>query len=461
MARIVHGRPRTRPQQAERHRNRGRDLIARGRLDDAVVALQHAIAISPNDPEALDALGVAYNHLGLADEAIASFRSALACDPSFANAACNLGEALIESGEIDEGTRFIERAIELNSADARAYLALMYASRGRVGRRHLETMLAIVQAGDALPHHQRVTLHFALGLALEREGRVDEAFRHLLAGNSLKRADVAYDEAAALEFLRSTEAAFTNPVLAELRDCGDPSERPVFIVGMPRSGSTLVEQILAAHPDVAAGGELNVLPQVVREVWPTMQASSTAELRSEIRGLGERYLRATDELAGNAARLTDKRLDSFQLAPLINLALPKARMIHVQRDRLDTCFSCFATAFVGSEIPFSYDLGELGRYYAAYDRMMERWHALVPPDRLFEVRYERLVADFEGEARRIVAFCGLPWDAACLEFYQARRSVRTASKFQVRQPLYADAVGRAQRFSSHLGPLLEAANRLE
>jgi hypothetical protein len=181
-----------------------------------------------------------------------------------------------------------------------------------------------------------------------------------------------------------------------------------------------------------------------------------AELRTEIRRIGECYLRDTDELAGTAVRLIDKSLDNFQVAPLLHVTLPNARMIHVQRNALDTCFSCFATLFRGRTLPFTYDLGELGRYYRSYAHLMERWLAFVPPDRLLTVSYERLVDHFEEEARRIVAFCGLAWDPACLAFHTVRRPVRTASVLQVRRPLYRDSLGRAERFLAHLEPLTDA-----
>jgi hypothetical protein len=225
---------------------------------------------------------------------------------------------------------------------------------------------------------------------------------------------------------------------------------------MPRSGSTLVEQLLAAHPAVAAAGEHGRFGTIVRERWPTMHATTLSALQLGIRRIGEEYLRATDQQAGNAARLTDKSLDTLQIVPLVHAALPNARMVHVRRDALDTCFSAFATAFGERQVPFSYDLAELGRYHRVCARTTEHWRALVPPDRLLEIDYERLVADFESEARRIVAFCGLPLDTGCLAFHAVRRPVRTASSVQVRQPLYASSVGRAQPFRTHLEPLIDA-----
>jgi hypothetical protein len=207
---------------------------------------------------------------------------------------------------------------------------------------------------------------------------------------------------------------------------------------------------------VSAAGEIGVLGPIVREMWPAMTASSIAELRAQVRLIGERYLRETGRFVERGTRLTDKTLEHVQLLPLIHVTLPNARIVHVNRDDLDTCFSCFATHFADHKVPFAYDLRELGTYYAQNVALMQRWRRFVSPERLLDVDYERLVGDFETEARRIVEFCGLPWDPSCLAFHEARRPVRTASNLQVRQPLYRSALGRAQPFIPHLGPLIAA-----
>ncbi|HTJ27521.1 MAG TPA: sulfotransferase [Candidatus Limnocylindria bacterium] len=408
------------------------------------------------DAGAHDDFGVAHHRAGRLDEAVAAFRTALRCDPGYANAACNLGKVLVELGDLDEATIWFERAIELEPNNGSFYLALVTGSADPLRPAHLDAMVRLGGATETLPREQRIGLHFALGAVYERQGRVGAAFQHLAAGNALKRADVGYDEAATLAFLRATEATFGDPYLQRVSGGGDPSERPIFIFGMPRSGSTLVEQVLAAHPAVVTAGENGLFGTIVRRHWPEIRASTLTELRLGIRRIGEEYLRATDAMAANGARLTDKSLDNLQLVPLVHAALPNARSIHVRRDDLDTCFSAFGTAFAERQVPFSYDLAELGRYHRACAIMMERWRALVPPERLLVVDYERLVSDFVAEAQRIVAFCGLPWDPACLAFHEVRRPVRTASSVQVRQPLYASSVGRARRFLAYLTPLTAA-----
>jgi hypothetical protein len=249
---------------------------------------------------------------------------------------------------------------------------------------------------------------------------------------------------------------------------GAPSTLPVFIIGMPRSGTTLVEQILASHPQVWGGGELMHLKEAVARLSGPEGAESPfgyPELvrlldGAQLRALGAEYCEALRAAAPptmmtTTTRMTDKMPANFLFAGLIALVLPNARIIHVKRDPLDTCLSCFSILFLGNQ-PHSYDLAELGRYYRAYLHLMEHWRQVLPPGAMLEVQYEEVVADLEGQARRIVAYCGLEWDDACLDFHRTERRVWTASSVQVRQPIYRQSLGRAEAYRHWLQPLLEA-----
>jgi hypothetical protein len=314
---------------------------------------------------------------------------------------------------------------------------------------------------DTLPPAERICLHFALAKAYEDCADPDRSFGHLCAGNALKRRSVAYDEAAVLGGLARLRAVFTPDLMRDRAGQGDPSATPIFVVGMPRSGTTLVEQILASHPHVFGAGELECFPTVVRELIDgAPNADAFPELlrtidAARLRGLGAAYRGAIEPLAPTARRITDKLPLNFTHVGLIHLALPNARIVHVRRDPLDTCLSCFSKLFTGNQ-PFTYDLGELGRYYRDYEALMAHWQRLLPAGVMLELQYEDLVADLDGQARRLVAHCGLDWNDACLAPHAAVRPVRTASVVQVRQPLYRDALGRAERYRSLLGPLLEA-----
>jgi hypothetical protein len=240
---------------------------------------------------------------------------------------------------------------------------------------------------------------------------------------------------------------------------GEQSSVPVFILGMPRSGSTLVEQILASHPKVFGAGEIDDFGKAILGLsGAARRAITSPEVVSlmsgeQLRQLGASYVGRIKAAAPAAQRITDKMLENFRFTGLIHLALPNARIIHTRRDPIDTCLSCFSKRFA-ENLPYTYDLGELGRYYRAYEALMAHWRSVLPQNVMLEVRYEEVVADLEGQARRILAHCGLEWDPHCLDFHKTERPVRTASVAQVRQPIYKSSVGRWRAFESFLGPLL-------
>jgi hypothetical protein len=229
---------------------------------------------------------------------------------------------------------------------------------------------------------------------------------------------------------------------------------PIFVLGMPRSGTTLVEQILASHPQVHGAGELRALQRLVDGLGD-YPAAATRLAPAELARLGESYLAQIRPLAGGRAHLVDKMPANFLHAGLIHLMLPGARIVHCRRDPVDTCLSCYTKLFSGEQM-FAYDLRELGLFHRAYQTLMAHWRAVLPPDRFIEVDYEAVVENLEGEARRLVAFLGLPWDEACLGFHKTERPVRTASVNQVRQPIYRTSAGRWKAHAAHLEPLLSA-----
>ena len=438
----------------------GNALLMLERLPEARMAFERALVLEPGFAAARNGLGAAFGRLGDDRAAVEAFRAALALDPAFGDAASNLGRVLLEAGDVDEGRRWFERAIAIDRRNSHYYLELVRSGSKPVRAETLAAMEVLNDPAGGLTRSARIDLHFGLAKAYEDAQRYDDAFRQLVAGNQLKRAELTsdYDETEVLGFYAKLELAIDAPLLEALRSYGNPSDQPIFVFGMPRSGSTLVEQILAAHPAVAAAGETTEFGRLIGDERPPLGIGApAAAIGPPLRAVADGYLVATARLAGTASRFTDKTLANFSYAPFISAALPNARMIHVRRNWLDTCFSCFATLFLGNHVSFSYEMGELARYYAAYDRLMTAWRTILPAHRLLEVSYEDVVADLETQARRIVAFCGLPWDDACLAFHVARRSVRTASAFQVRQPLYDTSIGRAERFAAHLQPLIDAA----
>ena len=288
------------------------------------------------------------------------------------------------------------------------------------------------------------------------------AFGCLARGNRLRRRAVKFDIAGAQDFHGRIAESFSDALLSRLAGAGASSELPIFIVGVPRSGTTLVEQILASHGDIHGAGEIEDMGPVASGLRRRLGLSQPfPECVAEVdvgrwREVGEAYAEALGRRAPSASRISDKMPHNYQIIGLIHLMLPNASIIHCQRDPVDTCLSMYRTAFEAKSGPkYAYDLTELGGQYRLYDRLMRHWRAVLP-GKVLDVRYEDVVADLEGSARRIVAHCGLEWSDACLDFHETDRPVRTASATQVRRPIYTSSIGRWRRYERHLGPLLRA-----
>jgi len=425
-----------------------------GRFDEAIPHYRSAAAIKPDHAEAFNNLGTTLMALNRHEEAVAQFEKALAIAPSRAEAQNNIGVALQTLGRLEEAARAYERALILAPGNAAIHLNLAHAKPFVAGDPRLAVMEELVEGTEALGDDERIALHFALGKAWADLRQPDQSFRHLLRGNALKRRHVAYDEAAVLALLRRIAAVFTPELMQADRTGRDSSPLPVFVIGMPRSGTTLVEQILASHPIVFGAGEREDLGEAVARLGPpAFPEAVTTMSADDLRRLGSDYLGRIREAAPAAQRVVDKMPMNFRHVGLIHLALPGARIIHVRRDPVDTCLSCFSLLFTGDQ-PYAYDLGELGRYYRAHEALMAHWRDVLPPGTMLEVNYEEVVDDLEGQARRIVAHCGLEWDDACLAFHETRRPVATASSLQVRRPIYRGSVGRWRPYRHLLQPLL-------
>ena len=448
------------PDFAEALYNRGNTLKELKRFDEALASYDRALTLRPDFAEAFSNRGNTLKELKRFEEALASYDRALALRPDYDETHNSLGVALLQLGHLSEARAALEQAVKLAPRKAKYRRDLGEITRFVAEDAHLAALEKLATDSAALSAGDRIELHFALGKAYEDVGRHAEAFRQWLNGNALKRQQITYNEAATLGGLDRVRSVFTSELIRKWQDVGDPSPVPVFIVGMARSGTTLIEQILASHPQVFGGGELTSFTQAGQGIRTTLGGSATfPELMSDMtstdyRNLGARYLAEIQRLAPDSIRITDKAPGNFTFAGLIHLALPNAQIIHTVRDPLDTCLSCFSKLFNEGQ-HHTYDLAELGRYYRHYQALMAHWHRVLPPGRILDVHYEDAVADLEGQARRIIAHCGLNWDPRCLAFHQTKRPVLTASAAQVRQPIYNSAVGRSRVHEEALGPLLE------
>ena len=448
------------PDDADAHCNLGTALRDLGRPNEAVPWLRQAIRLKPSLAVAHSNLGAALYDLGKIEESVTADRKAVLLDPNNDAAHGNLGTGLIALGRPAEARAALQRAIQLAPRNVRHRRYLGEIAPYVANDPRLAALEKLAQDAARLSVDDRIELHFSLGKAYDDIGRHADAFGQWRDGNALRRQLGPYNEAATLGGLDRIRSVFTPDRMRAWHKAGQPSPVPVFIIGMPRSGTTLVEQILASHPKAFGAGELTCFETAMKGVSTRLGTSARypemvpgmigADFREE---LGGRYLAEIERLAPTAARIVDKLPSNFLLAGLIHLALPDAIIIHSVRDPADNCLSCFSKLFTGKQA-HTYDLAELGRYYRNYRTLMAHWERVLPPGRMLTVRYEDVVADLEVEARRIIAHCGLDWDPRCLAFHKTERPIRTASALQVRQPIYNSAVGRWRAYAPFLRPLL-------
>lgn len=406
-------------------------------------------------------LGSVLQNLDRPQEARTAYEHALHMRPDFIEAYICLGGLLQELGDIETAQTLYFRALVFDPDNARVYFSLAETLKFSKEDSIIKSMERI--ANLTLSDTDRLYIDFALGKAYSDVKDYEKSFKHFISGAARKRATLSYDEGAQFAQFDCIESTFTASLLAMKRG-SRASKAPIFILGMPRSGTTLIEQILASHPFVYAAGELGCFQKAINDVrterrifdeYPKF-ANSVGD--STIQRIGERYLEFISEIATpDAFYITDKMPGNFIFIGLIHLALPNAKIIHTRRDPVDTCISCFSKLFSEGQA-HTYDLGELGRYYRRYEKLMAHWHKIMPSGQILDVNYESIVADLETETRRILSFCGLPWNDQCLSFHKTHRRVKTASYAQVRQPLYSTSVNRRRNYGKLLGPLIDALN---
>jgi Tfp pilus assembly protein PilF len=488
-----------RREQAAAYVESGNRALAAGDFEAARQSLEAAVALEPAWAEARTQLGRAY--LGRGDRALAeeTARMAVQADPGHAASAHFLGTLLCERdrfaealpwlqaaaalapnsaqvqrdlgvvrlflGDLGSGRATLYRTLELDPLAKDILPTLVRMTRMDSGEADAERLFALTSEmaarRDQLPLDAQIRILFALGKALEDRGDADAAFDAYASGNAMHRSTISYDVAVDEARLLAVEQVFDAALLARLGGMGSgaQSNRPIVIVGMPRSGTTLVEQIISAHPDVHGAGELDILQHLVGEAtgpggsrFPDWAAGMND---ADLRLIGQSCLDHLPPGLPGQSRQTLKRLENFEYLGLLHLCLPNATLIHCRRDARDSCFSAFATLFLEKQ-DYTYTFDELGRYWRAYERLMAHWSRVLPPGRVLEVSYEGLVADLEGWARRLLAHCRLDWDDACLRYYESKRPVRSASFAQVRQPIFTTSIGRWKPFARHLAPLFEA-----
>jgi tetratricopeptide (TPR) repeat protein len=449
------------PAHAAAMNNLGAVLVKLRRFAEAAVLLQRSVALDPANPQAFNNLGLALIELGRIPEARASLAQAIRLKPDFSQALTSSATLSTEAGDQHAAEQLLDAAIAADPGNGAAFLGRALLARAVEGAPWIERLRGAYQRRARLPREDATDLNFAMGKVCEDLGEFDAAFQAYAEGNRLHHAAHPFDEQADQELVAAMIEGFGADLYAADPPGGNPDSMPpdprvpIFIVGMPRSGTSLVEQILSSHPEVHGAGELTTLDELLGPAPIRVPARAQRQPWLEtLRALGGEYRARVWKAGVEAQFVVDKMPENYRYLGLLPLMIPNARIIHVRRDPLDTCFSCYATPFaLGHE--YSFDLGTLGRRYLRYQRIMDHWSAVLPPGRILEVRYEALVADPEHETRRMLTGIGLPWNDRCLKFYENRRAVRTASRAQVRQPIYTSALARWKRFERHLEPLRE------
>ena len=434
-------------------------LARLGRMDD-VSAEAEALAVADmGSAYQCSALGMLLTQLGQREKAVALYQKATELEPDesrhFYNVAC-LQRSL---GDLSSAELNFDTAIRLNASDYESYKIRSDLRKQTPEQNHVAELQQLLANGID-EDRGRVQVCYALAKELEDLGNSERSFHFLKLGSDQRRELMKYDVGRDLETIAAIKTAFSADVFSN-SDGGSDNAEAIFILGMPRTGTTLVERILASHSDVFAAGELNNFAMqlttmmhagnIDKKMTRDEMVASSASL--DFRQLGDAYLQSTRPFTGHTARFIDKMPLNYLYVGLIHLALPKAKIINLQRDPFDTCYAVYKQLFVDA-YPFSYDLQELAKYYVAYQHLMQHWNAVLPGV-IHTVKYEDVVRDLEGESRRLVDFCELDWQAECLRFHENKEASTTASTAQIRRPVYQSSIGNWRNYESELQPMIK------
>ena len=441
------------------HRRLGAALLVMGQVNKAVGCFEQSLRLQPDYFAVRIDLALALRQLGRAEDALVPLEQAIALKPENEEAHINLALTFKQLGQTEHAIERLEQFLAVSPSCGRAWYHLSIIEP----KQEVITVVEELVGNPGLPNGDAMYCHFTLGNLLDAGGFFNRAFAHYLEANRLHRETLTYDPGENTRYIDSLIDVYSRDYFESKRSFGSASQLPVFIVGMPRSGTTLVEQILSSHARVHGAGEIRACPAINYSIAhqlnytkpdPECMTLIDAKMAEAYSG---RYLQELEFHSPDAARITDKEPGNFFRIGLIKTLFPHARIIHCQRNPLDNCvslfFHCF-TAFQGS-----FELAELGRFYRDYQRLMAHWQDLFPGE-IFTVQYEELVEDQEGVSRRMIDHVGLEWDEKCLDFQNNERNVMTPSNVQVRQPMYKDSINRWKRYKQHLQPLTDALQQV-
>lgn len=439
------------PNDAAVQRNLGAVLAKLSRHGEAVAAYDAAIRLDPSDYKTIGSRAISLGALSRQEEAMAAFEAAIALAPDDLALRHDQALAQLAFGDTAAASTSLSVIHERMPHHAESHMRRYEQDDPHIAE--MEALLA--RPGSSV--EERVYLHFALGKAHDEAGDVDRAFGHFAAANLLKRELLPYDIEAQAKMFEDVRRGFEDfaPKLAGFTSNVALARRPIFVLGMPRSGTTLTEQILASHSKVRGGGEMRALRDAIQPQFRSLADGSEEEARQAVDKIRAAYGRALDEAGGAEPIVTDKMPANFIYAGFIPLIFPEASIVHLGRDRVATCWSNFRQFFADDSSGYVYDLSDLARYHRLHDEQMAFWNRMVP-GAIQRLDYETLTDNQEAETRRLLAACGLDFEPACLDFHNTKRRVETASRTQVQRPMYRGSSEEWRRYEAHLAPLVEA-----
>ncbi|MDG1859817.1 MAG: sulfotransferase, partial [Emcibacteraceae bacterium] len=423
-----------------------------GDFANAKKSFEKVIKREPNHPHAHNNLGASMERMGDANGAKAAYHQALKNNVKNVEAHNNIASILIAEGELEDAKIHLKGAIRIRPDYIEAHHNLSGLKKYQEDDDDLKMLIKMAAELDQFSPLNQARLLFILGQAYADMNKYDQAFDHFTKGNNQMRAMINYDAKSAEKYNVDLKSAFNEDFFTNTDHSKNEDPTPIFIVGMPRSGSTLTEQILSSHDDVYAAGELTTLGAIIKAKLPTFPRGLDEVSGATFKSIGDAYLKEIKKHAPDAKRVIDKMPGNYQFIGLISKILPHAKIIHINRNAMDCCVSIYTRLFL-QPIPYAYDLSELGQYYMHYQELMNHWEAHLSGDNLTYVKYEDVVLNFEEEARKLIKFVGLGWQDKVLDFNNQKSSVITASAAQVRKPIYKSSVNRWRVYENHLGIL--------
>lgn len=431
--------------------------------EEAIYSAEQALRLAPKAAESHILMANAFGQAGRLDESIESYRNALSIAPGHPGALSGMAHRLKTIGKQEESIAAYRQCLAANPLHTESYWSLANLKTFRFKDEEVEAMETLL-ADKSVDDESRVYLHNALGLEYEGRKDYDKAFANFSTGNGIRRKAESYDPVDAQVINEALLEVFSKEFIEKNKGSGCLDASPIFVVGLPRSGSTLIEQILASHSQVEGTHELADLPRVVRAIPKRGKRNarfpeSIVEFGSNAwTNLGDQYIERTRKFRSDRPVFIDKNPNNFVYAGLIKLILPNAKIINARRHPLDSCFGSYKQLFASGQ-SFTYDLMELGEYYLNYQKLMDHWHAVIP-GHVLDVNYEDVVADLETQVRRILEYCQLPFEESCLRFHETDRAVKTASSEQVRRPIYSTSVNLWRNYENHLDLLIDTLEPL-